>query len=527
MQDPKFFSLSAVTHRIQQILQPAIGKCFWVKAEIASGRERGGSFYCDLVETNGQGQIIAQMRCTIWSRDLASIRQKFADCNLSLTLDNGSLVGFQCALQYNPKFGLSLCVTDADPTVALGALEIKKQQILEQLEKEGLFALNKAVALPALPHRIGLVTSAGSAAYNDFVKTLALSGYGFIILLADAVVQGERTQASVLKALDSLERLKPDLVVVVRGGGSKTDLFYLDNESIARAIAACKHPVWTGIGHEIDTSVLDYVANRAFKTPTAVAEELVSRFKEMAAHLEEAQNRFRTTWAYRLDSARRYLQDADTGIRQGTRKLLDTQAAALGSKVNQLSYRVTSRLAGEKARLAVFKKILGSAPMTLVQQSGKIFHEWGRRIRNSGNRLLVERLADLNASSSRFRKERFERQLIRQTDRVKELQVRLAQVAQRRITLCEREQISLKKRFQMSQVLKRISGEQSALSMKLGTVKACDPANNLKRGFALVYDQAGALIKTVKDARAGQTIKTTFYDGSVISTVEPAEEKNQ
>ncbi|KJS28878.1 MAG: hypothetical protein VR64_22445 [Desulfatitalea sp. BRH_c12] len=78
MSAPTIFALSAVTQRIQQILQPAIGKTFWVKAEISSGRERGGSFYCDLVETNAQGKIIAQIKCTIWSRDLIAIRKRYS-----------------------------------------------------------------------------------------------------------------------------------------------------------------------------------------------------------------------------------------------------------------------------------------------------------------------------------------------------------------------------------------------------------------------------------------------------------------
>ena len=95
MNQPKFFNLSDITGRIQKTLQPHIGKLFWVKAEISSGRERGGSFYCDLVETDDQGKIIAQMRCTIWSRDLARIRKRFKDHDLDLTLDDGTSVGFR------------------------------------------------------------------------------------------------------------------------------------------------------------------------------------------------------------------------------------------------------------------------------------------------------------------------------------------------------------------------------------------------------------------------------------------------
>ena len=91
MNERTFFNLSAITNRIQEILQPYIGKLFWVKAEISSGRERGGSFYCDLVESSASGDIIAQMRCTIWSRDLANIRKKFKECDLDLILDDGTV----------------------------------------------------------------------------------------------------------------------------------------------------------------------------------------------------------------------------------------------------------------------------------------------------------------------------------------------------------------------------------------------------------------------------------------------------
>ena len=122
----KFHTLLNITTRIQEILQPHIGKLFWVKAEISSGRERGGSFYCDLVETDENGKIIAQMRCTVWNRDLYTIRKKFNNYDLNLKLDEGTVVGFQCSLQYSPQYGLSLKVVGADPTFALGILELRK-----------------------------------------------------------------------------------------------------------------------------------------------------------------------------------------------------------------------------------------------------------------------------------------------------------------------------------------------------------------------------------------------------------------
>ena len=335
----RFFSLSDVTARIQAILQPHIGKPFWVKAEISSGRERGGSFYCDLVETDESGKIIAQIRCNIWNRDLDRIRSQFKEYDLDLKLDNGTMVGFQCSLQYSSQYGLSLKVVDADPAFALGELELRKKEILDRLTREGLLEPNKKVSVPLLPQRIGLVSSKGSAACNDILKTFSTSPFGFQVFLADSIVQGLQTEASVLRALDALEGLDLDLVIIARGGGSKTDLFYLDNEAIARRIAGYRYPVWTGIGHETDLGILDHVANRHFKTPTAVAEEIVARFVEVKRHLEEAAARFSSTWSYRFKMDRAWLDEAKTGIRQGTRKLLDTTRNNLRACAVELSSR--------------------------------------------------------------------------------------------------------------------------------------------------------------------------------------------
>ena len=369
MNQRTFFNLSAITSRIQEIFQPYIGKQFWVRAEISSGRERGGSFYCDLVETDEKGEIIAQMRCTIWSRDLTGIRKKFKDCDLDLVLDNGTVVGLQCSIQYSPRYGLSLKATDADPAFALGELELKKKEILERLKKEGLLEPNKKLFVTTLPLKIGLITSHNSAAANDFINTLRQSKFGFRIYLADAIVQGNQAEASVINALKTLEGLDLELVVIVRGGGSKTELFSLDNETIARRIAEYKYPVWTGIGHEIDISILDHVANRFFKTPTAVAEELVARFVEMKRHLDEAEHRFRSSWTYRLDIEKKYLENARNGLTRGARKMIDNKNVNLKERANLLSSRVFDRLTREKSQLAVWGKTLKTAPISMIRSN--------------------------------------------------------------------------------------------------------------------------------------------------------------
>jgi exodeoxyribonuclease VII large subunit len=250
----------------------------------------------------------------------------------------------------------------------MGEMELKKREIIERLQKEGLFEPNKECFVPLLPLSIGLISSTGSAAYNDFIQTLSASGFGFKVHMADAMVQGDQTEKSILRALDVLCTLDVELIVIARGGGSKTDLYYLDNEAIARAIAGCAIPVWTGIGHEIDTSVLDYVANKSFKTPTAVAEELVARFVQMRRQLEEATNTLRTVWAYRFKIASDYLERAVNGINQGPRKLLDVTASNLRERAQELRHLVSGRLSTEHIQMEGRIGQLRSMPLAIVQK---------------------------------------------------------------------------------------------------------------------------------------------------------------
>ena len=471
----RFFSLSEVTGRIDAILRPHIGKEFWVKAEVSSGRERGGSFYCDLVELDGAGKIVAKMSCTIWRRDLAAIKRKFEEASLEFKLDNGTQVGLQCSVQYSPQYGLSLKVSDADPAFALGELELKRREILLRLEKEGLFEPNKELAVPALPQRIGFVTSKGSAAYNDFVQTLTRSDYGFRLLLADANMQGMQTESSVIEALEVLERLAPDLVVIARGGGSKTDLSFLDNELIARKVAGYGFPVWTGIGHEIDQSVLDFVANRRFKTPTAVAEEIVSRYVEMDRHLVEAENRLRSTWAYRLDMEQQRLEKDRVGIRQGTRKLQDVTRSALLERRNSFGTQVRERLSDERVKLGVARQKAVSGTQSFLREAGQSLDIIMGEVITGTNRYISLSHKSLELFRSRFRQDRF--------------------------TVI-------------------VNRERRELKAKASLVKAADPVNSLERGFSLVYGKKGQLVKSVKDVRKGNTIRTQVRDGEFKSRVE-------
>lgn len=442
------------------------------------------------------------MRCTIWHRNLINIRRRFSRCGLNLNLENGALVGLQCCLQFHPQFGLSLMALDADPAFTLGEIELKRKQILHRLTVEGLLQPNKDLPVPLLPQNIGLITSKGSAACNDVLKTLHASGFPFHIYLADSIFQGGKTESSILLSLNILEKLKPDLVIIARGGGSKTDLFYLDNERIARRIARYPHPVWTGIGHEIDISVLDHVANRCFKTPTAVAEEIVARHVELKRHIDEAKHRLRVSWDYRFNMDRKWVDNARNGMVQGTRKLIDTSKGYLLGYATLLSSKVQERLNIDKSQIAVSKKMIAATSINLIQREKERLADRGGRFSSASIQQISSKKRDLSNGKKRFQMDRF-----------------MGRIRKEQTCLCD-----WAGRF-MQKFNTEILIEKQKLAGKGATLKAMDPAANLKRGFALIYTTDGELVKTIAQIQPADKLTVEINDGRIVGTVDETQRR--
>lgn len=525
-QEKRYFPISAITKRITELLQPAINKQFWVKAEIASGRERGGAFYCDLVETDVRGKITAKLSCNIWQSELSRIRGVFKERDMDLVLVDGTVVGFFCSLQYSPQYGISLRVIAADPAFAMGEMELKKREIIDRLKKEGLFERNKELVVPILPLRIGLITSKNSAAYNDFIQTLTASRFGFKVYLADAMMQGEQTERTVLQGLERFCCLGVELVVIARGGGSKTDLYFLDNEAIARKIADCTIPVWTGIGHEIDTSVLDHVANRAFKTPTAVAEDLVARFVQMRRQLDEASNTLNTVWTFSLKKDQAYLDRAITGIRQGSRKLLDVTTSKLRDRAHTLRFRVNGRISNEQVSRKAKEQSLRSKPVMLLQFSRERLTSKGRLLGSQVRSEMSRVKNSFNVMEQRFDRGRFLRRVQVERDSKGRKAAQMKSRFLGTLKVKETQMSRLRAQFRLEKIRPRLLAEQKSLSEKLATLNASSPDRALERGFALTYRQDGRLVRSVKDILQADKIRTHLADGIVVSEVICKEDKS-
>ena len=212
----------------------------------------------------------------IWRTDLDRIGKNLAA--VGIRLDEGLALRCRADVDfYGPAGRLQLVIREIDPSASLGALERRRQETLAALRAAGLVEVNARLSLSPLPLTIGLVTSAGSAAYHDFMSTLAESGYGFRVVVVHAAVQGKGAEAEIASALVALAGLPLDAVALIRGGGARSDLAVFDSREVALAVAKMPVPVLTGLGHEIDRSIADLVAHTALKTPTKVAEFLIAR----------------------------------------------------------------------------------------------------------------------------------------------------------------------------------------------------------------------------------------------------------
>ena len=242
-----------------------------MRGEIQSISDRTGHCYMDLVDPDAvRGRDTPVLKVNCWGRTWGPLKTTLGSPgDRPRARRRGVVAGPGGVLP--PKGQINFIASDVDVTALLGRLAARRAALLHTLESEGLLRRNQALAVPAVPLRIGLVASPGSEGYNDFVGQLRRSDLAFSVVLFKANVQGAGAPASVARALRAVSGSDCDLAVLVRGGGSRGDLAAFDAEPVARAIAGLALPLWTGIGHTGDQSVADIVANHAFVTPTACA----------------------------------------------------------------------------------------------------------------------------------------------------------------------------------------------------------------------------------------------------------------
>jgi exodeoxyribonuclease VII large subunit len=328
-------SLTELQLIIRDSLYLALPGFYWVTAEISELKENNaGHCYLELIEKNpDEKNVRARVRAIIWGNRFRFLKAFFEDITKE-TLREGLKVLVKIKVEYHELYGLSLIISDIDPAFTIGDMAMKRQLIIKRLEQEGVFTMNKDLVFPAVPQRIAVISSKNAAGYTDFINHLKSNspGYVFYTALLETSLQGTETEQGVINALNKIAEKSYlfDAVVIIRGGGSQSDLSWFDSYNIAYHVTQFPLPVITGIGHEKDVSVTDMVANRSLKTPTAVADFLIDS----------------------VAGAENYIIDMSSGIIESSRMIIEKNKNRIESSSNRLSPVARIMLSDVRDRLS-------------------------------------------------------------------------------------------------------------------------------------------------------------------------------
>ena len=321
------FSVGQFAEVLNHVLEASFDEGVWVEGEIQGLRKPNPHAYFTLIE-NIDG-VKAQLNINLFVGPLRNVQAKLRQQGIELK--DGLKVRLFGRVEYYGPFGkLNLIATDVDMQFSAGDVAAKREELLRQLMEKGVDKINKRIPVPLVPLRLGIISSSQAAGWADAQQHLTESGIGFAITFCDVRVQGDAAVPQIVAALNSLSRRDDiDLVMLMRGGGSKGDLAAFDDEQIAMAISKCSHPVFTGIGHEIDTSIADVVAHSANKTPTACAQSVIAIVEGFLSELSYSAGSLRSLTQTAVERARSRITVSVERLRTRPRTVLERQTQKL------------------------------------------------------------------------------------------------------------------------------------------------------------------------------------------------------
>ena len=371
-------SLFELNRLVRDALVLTLPEAVWVMAELSEIRQASnGHYYVEFVEKDesaGGGRFLAKARGNIWHTAAATIIPKFFN-----TTGQHLQAGMKLLVEVRPTFhevyGYTLTILDIDPTYTLGEVARRRQEILHQLEDDGVLTLNKELPLPRPLVRIAVISAAGAAGYGDFVHQLEQSGFLFHTRLFPATMQGSNVEMSIIAALNAIaaEHEQWDCVTILRGGGASSDLNGFETYLLAANIAQFPLPIFTGIGHERDDTVIDFVAHTRFKTPTAVAAFLIEKMQEETKELETLTTRL-------ITATHRYLQQHQYAFDRMAHRYEQAAGHFVAYQHKQLQ-QATHRL-----QISVARK-LQQADFSLQQLPARLHTALSHRFLNEANHL--------------------------------------------------------------------------------------------------------------------------------------------
>ncbi len=468
-------TLSELNELIKDALEDAFPTSIWVIAEVSELKEnRSGHCYLDLVEKEGE-EIIARARATIWSYTYRMLKPYF-ETTTGQIFTQGIKILVQVAVEFHSAFGLSLNIKDIDPIYTVGDMAMQRKQIINRLQAEGVFDMNRELQLPLVPQKIAVISSATAAGYQDFTNQLETneSGFRFYIKLFQAAMQGTETVPTIIQALERIYRHEDffDAVVIIRGGGSTADLSSFDSYDLAYNVTQFPLPVITGIGHEKDDTIVDLVAHTRLKTPTAVAEFLINGMERFYDNLLEMEDEIVQIAQRLLDKNRIKLERAAISLNNEVSTYIYDKQIWQTKKVNEIRRNVNRYTLKKGYDLIGIKHNLVTAIRLHFTETKNILLR---------NQRALKRLAE---------------------QRLLKADARLIHV----------------KDILTARTTRIILREQERIHYNNNAVRLLNPENVLKRGFTLTLKD-GRIVKSVGKLHMDDEIQTHFTDGKVKSKI--------
>jgi len=434
--DSPDFTVSTLNARVADAIQSAFGSTIWLVGEISgfnkNAHRRHVSF--ELVERADDGREVSKIPAVLFAATRKSVEAALRHVGDPFQMEDEVTVRLRVKVDlYVPWGQYRIVVEELDVRYTLGEAARRREEVVRALTEAGLLDRNSGLPLPDRPLRLGLITSLGSDAYNDVLRTLHESGYAFEVTAHGARVQGHSTEPSVLNALDWFrdrsERF--DLVLICRGGGARTDLVWFDSEVLGSAVARFPLPVIVGIGHEQDVSVLDAVA-RSCKTPTAAAAFVVQRVGDSLRRLEDVTREILTLAATALREEKRERTDNAHRLVRAARSSMQHERTTLEHRNKRVHIGARAVLTGAHDRLARWEALIPRDVRTLLDRQLRSLDAILRGIKRSAEHDL-RRASDDTDRRAQSLPPRSAKCLVRERERIDQRARRLQLVHPRRV----------------------------------------------------------------------------------------------
>jgi exodeoxyribonuclease VII large subunit len=484
MPQRRVLTVSELTGKVRDLLTKNFTD-IWVEGEISNCREaQSGHVYCTLKDDR------AQIKMVCFKTQLRTMKFRPED-GLHVTV-RGSLSVYESRGEYQ------IYVETIEP-VGLGALQLAFEQLKKRLEAEGLFSQERKKPLPILPSRIGLVTSPSGAAVRDVVRILRRRFPNVCLSLYPVRVQGDGASKEIVEALRHFNRkASVDVIILARGGGSIEDLWSFNEEIVARAILASTIPIISGVGHETDFTIADFVADVRASTPSAAAELVVQTRREFDKHIADLQENLASLIRYRLlDSSRRVHELAG---RRGFRRPLD-----LLRQQRQRADDMTARLThGLRARVEQSRKRFTGAHVRIVTFDFRAkMNAMRRRVDAHEARLGNGLRGKIATARKRFTVWHLR---ILSFDFTKKISAYQRRLEKRDAELAVRIDRQLRSKHERLARLRLQLEERSPLRV-------------LERGYAIATDAAGHILKSVEGINLGDVVTVQLRHGQLSTQV--------